>query len=437
MEERATYNALLSLKGTRPFILSRASFVGSGSYTAHWTGDNNALWEREQGGIQDSIQAVLSANLFNIPVVGADIGGFGGPGTTEELIVRWYQLGAYYTFMRNHRDLQGPAQEPYLFSAKAQAAMKQAIARRYLLLPYFFTQLLLASAEGGAVLRHMSLEFPNEKMAYAESFQFMVGDAVLVSPVVAEGATGVSTFFPAGGWYDLWEGTYDTSSAGFIQTMSAPLYAPAPVFLRSGKAVPIHGSALMTVKATRATGVGLICGLDDAGNAEGTWWTDDYQDSPIAGTDRRSLSCVTTEFGGLVSSTIANSPAGSPTFPRIPLTTSVYVVVYAQQSFGANVSFQLDNAPVSLLYTVKGNVLNVTLPVGVDVVSTFALEWRASSSGNNSDNTNNSSDDKTLTALLAASCCVLAGAVLGLVYYRLKYQKMSADSQVLLGTEEN
>lgn len=126
-----------------------------------------------------------------MPLVGADICGFLGD-TSEELCVRWTQLGAFYPFMRNHNDLhsqvggaaggpgkrgvshggaqgpepRGPAtpvppvqpQEPYRFSEAAQRAMRKALALRYALLPHLYTLFHRAHAGGEAVARPLFLE---------------------------------------------------------------------------------------------------------------------------------------------------------------------------------------------------------------------------------------------------------------------------------------
>ncbi|XP_029815980.1 lysosomal alpha-glucosidase, partial [Manacus vitellinus] len=110
-EAIASHNALLRVRGKRPFVISRSTFAGHGRYAGHWTGDVGSNWEQ----LYYSIPEVLLFNLFGVPLVGADICGFAGD-TSEELCVRWTQLGAFYPFMRNHNDHGTRPQEPYAFS---------------------------------------------------------------------------------------------------------------------------------------------------------------------------------------------------------------------------------------------------------------------------------------------------------------------------------
>lgn len=94
----ATAHSVANITGSRPFVLTRSSFAGSGHTVAHWTGDNDATWQS----LQLSVGSVLTFNLLGMPLVGADICGFRGD-TTMELCARWISAGTCRSHL--HRTL--------------------------------------------------------------------------------------------------------------------------------------------------------------------------------------------------------------------------------------------------------------------------------------------------------------------------------------------
>ncbi|XP_058140824.1 lysosomal alpha-glucosidase [Dasypus novemcinctus] len=281
-EAIASHRALVKARGTRPFVISRSTFAGHGQFAGHWTGDVGSSWEQ----LAFSVPGILLFNLLGVPLVGADICGFLGD-TSEELCVRWTQLGAFYPFMRNHNDLHSLPQEPYRFSAQAQQAMRKAFALRYALLPYLYTLFHAAHVHGETVARPLFLEFPQDPHTWTVDRQLLWGEALLITPVLEAGKDEVAGYFPRGTWYDLQ--TVSVEPLGSLPPRAPLLSAihsegqwvtlPAPLdtinlHLRAGHIVPLQGPGLSTTEA-RQQPMALVVALTAGGEAQGTLYWDD------------------------------------------------------------------------------------------------------------------------------------------------------------------
>ncbi|RDW89244.1 (trans)glycosidase-1 [Coleophoma cylindrospora] len=268
----ATYHGLLNIfPGKRPFIIGRSTFVGSGKWAGHWGGDNTSLWAY----MFFSIPQALSFSLFGIPMFGVDTCGFNG-NTDEELCNRWMQLSAFFPFYRNHNTLTGLPQEPYRWASVIDAS-KTAMSIRYLLLPYMYTLFYHAHETGSTVMRALAWEFPNEPMLASADHQFLLGGSLMITPVLAQGATSVNGVFPgvATGevWYDWYNQSAVTAGPGENITIDAPL-GHIPVYVRGGSILPTQEPG-MTTAASRQNPWGLIAALSSAGSASGTLYVDD------------------------------------------------------------------------------------------------------------------------------------------------------------------
>ncbi|KMZ62575.1 alpha-xylosidase, family GH31 [Zostera marina] len=200
-EAVVTHRALQGLKGKRPFVLTRSTFVGSGKYAAHWTGDNQGDWKN----LRYSISTMLNYGMFGMPMVGSDICGF-YPQPTEELCNRWIQLGAFYPFSRDHANFHSPRQELYVWNTVAESA-RNALGLRYKLLPYLYTLNYDAHVSGAPLARPVFFSFPNFTKGYELTTQFLLGESIMVSPVLKKQSTVVKVLFPPGSWYNMFDMT--------------------------------------------------------------------------------------------------------------------------------------------------------------------------------------------------------------------------------------
>lgn len=270
----ATYAALAKIfPGLRPFIIGRSTFAGSGQVAGHWGGDNASKWAY----MFFSIPQALSFGLFGVPMFGVDTCGFNG-NSDMELCARWMQLSAFFPFYRNHNVLAAAPQEPYVWGAVADAT-RAAAAIRYALLPYMYTLFARASGEGVTVMRALAWEFPDEPWLANADRQFLLGPALMVTPVLVQGADSVDGVFPGTGkgtvWYDWYNGSDVSAGLGVGEnvTIAAPL-GHIPLYVRGGYVLPLQEPG-MTTYESRKNPWGLIVALDKGGKAAGELYLDD------------------------------------------------------------------------------------------------------------------------------------------------------------------
>ncbi|KAF9906845.1 hypothetical protein BX616_000598 [Lobosporangium transversale] len=284
MEAAATHHALLQIKpNKRPFILTRASFAGTGAFAAHWTGDNWSQWDH----LYYSIPGILSFGLFGIPFTGSDICGFLG-NVTDELCLRWHQLGALAPFSRNHNDIHATDQEPFVWPDTVLPATRQALRIRYSLLPYYYTLFERAHRTGQPLWQPLFFKFSQDSATLDIDKQFLLGDSIMVSPVLSQGQIQVEAYFPGHErWFDFTthECVMDRDPSNstkpgeerphryrFLKAKAGE--DPVPMSILGGSIVPIQNPQL-NVAATRSQPVSLIIALDEKGGAHGEMYVDD------------------------------------------------------------------------------------------------------------------------------------------------------------------
>jgi alpha-glucosidase len=310
LEARSTHAGLLRDTKRRPFVLSRSTFVGSGRYAAHWTGDNDARWDE----LRHSINTILSFGLFGIPMIGSDICGFTG-NSSQELCSRWIQLGAFYPFMRGHSEKKTIRREFYLWESTARSARKS-FGTRYQLLPYIYTLMYEAHTTGAPIVRPLFFSYPHDANTYGVDRQLLLGPGVLVSPVLEPHATTVDAYFPAGRWFSI----YDYSLAVATQTgkrVKLPALADAAnVHGAGGSILPLQKQALTTSRA-RQSEFRLLVALAENGTASGSLFLDDGESPEMGGTRSEwslvRFTCNTDSRGGITmrSHVVHNSYAPS------------------------------------------------------------------------------------------------------------------------------
>lgn len=241
----------------RPWILTRSGWAGIQRYAWNWSGDTESTWWT----LGQSVRIALSMGLSGMPFTGPDIGGFSGK-PSPEMYARWFQLGSFLPFFRTHSASFTDRREPWLFGDEVLGVVRDSLQTRVRLMPYLYTLAWQTSTTGLPLVRPMFFEDPVSRDWWDVDDQFMLGDCLLVAPILEEGQSSRDVRFPAGLWYDFRSG--NAIQGPTTISVDAPLDV-VPVFVRGGSVLPLAPDGQLALHAYP----------DAQGGATGVLYSDD------------------------------------------------------------------------------------------------------------------------------------------------------------------
>lgn len=238
---------------------ARCGFTGSQNWlTAAWNGDQVVSWD-PQVGYPCTITACLSLSISGMPYVGPDIGGYMGllkeyPANcdSKELWIRWTQFSAFTPIMRDHLG-DKPDHSVDLWTDEETIESLAFYSRLHTALtPYWEIWAQQATQTGAPIMRHLCLVEPENPLSYRRDDEYMIGENLLVAPVITDGARSRTVYFPEGVWVSYWDGT--SYAGGKESTVPCPL-AQIPLFVRDGSLIPTLTTPGDTLVETTAPGI--------------------------------------------------------------------------------------------------------------------------------------------------------------------------------------
>lgn len=230
--------------------LVRCAWAGSQQYGALiWSGDIHSTYQD----FRNQIVAGLQMGLSGIPWWTTDIGGFHGGNIYDkdfqELLIRWFQFGAFCPVMRLHGNRlprtplykangeetegTGADNEIWSYGEENYQIMKKFIEIREMMRDYTRSLMAEAHETGAPVMRTMFYEFPEDTRTWELDTQYMYGSDILAAPIVEPHAMSRKVYLPSGCTWtnahtgEILQGGQWIEAEASIDTM--------PVFLRDGR----------------------------------------------------------------------------------------------------------------------------------------------------------------------------------------------------------
>ena len=196
---KAVYDLLAEVYGEgNACLFARSATVGGQQFPVHWGGDNLPTYPS----LAQSHRGGLSLALCGFGYWSHDIGGFEGT-SSNDIFKRWTQFGLLSSHSRYHGS--NAYKVPWMYGDEAVAVTKAFTELKMRLMPYLYRKAVEAHETGIPMMRPMFLEFPDDRTAPFVDTQYMLGDALLVAPIMNDRGAG-EYYLPEGLWTDWFTG---------------------------------------------------------------------------------------------------------------------------------------------------------------------------------------------------------------------------------------
>ena len=277
----------------------------------------------------------------------------------------------------------------------------------------------------------MWTHFAEDARTLSQDGQYMWSDSILFTPVLTEGATDVTGYFPKSWWYSLTDdGFIDASVAGQSVTFDTPI-STTNVHVRGGSIIPMQ-QAGMTTKAVKESPMTLLVALDTNGAASGSLYLDDGVQNELT---------VLTYIDYSLSDGILTSVRATGYSYETPVQLEKVVVQGIDRVYGTSCSSEmtLENdvgssvvvMPSSTEVTVGEFYASLTLTFeNVNITSDFVLSLGCTDDGDD----DSVLDDVYVQVAISVACIAAVGA---LAFVGLRwYKSTTKEEDALLGKSE-
>ena len=248
----ASSEGLEKLLDKRFLLFSRSSYIGAHRFGGIWTGDNSSTFQM----LRRNVTMMPGLNMSGFLFSGADTGGFGG-NCSRELLLRWLAFSVFTPLMRDHTTIFTRNQECFRYRGKRD--FRSILSLRYRLLPYIYSEFMKAALSSDLYIRPLAFAYPKDARARHIEDELLVGDSLLVAPVLEKAAKGRKVYLPE----EMTEVRWNGKEFVTLEVPAGERFVTVPLgevvfYIRKGKCIPVGkgGSNTMEVDLSDVTLLG-------------------------------------------------------------------------------------------------------------------------------------------------------------------------------------